>query len=124
MGKANGWRRRSCGAQVSPRTAALPQPLDVLRDGGHLAIAQLFGDEPHHAVRIVRALARAELLQLVEGVLSVLPREPRKLCGDARAVRAVARGARRDAFVQYAAAVDALAELHQLGIGGGARLRL
>ena len=60
----------------------------------------------------------------VRRVLRVLSGEPRKLRRDAGAVRAVARRARRDAFLHDAAAIDLLPELHELGIARARGLRL
>src|SRR6185503_3744229 len=75
-------------------------------------------------VGVVSTLAAAECLQLCDRVFRVLSREPRELRGYARPRRTVTGGAGCHAPRGDTAAIDRLAELDELLIARGARLRL
>src|SRR4026207_2421330 len=84
------------------------QPCDVLGDRLDFPVGHARGDTPHHAVRIVRAPADTERLQLGLDILGKLPGNARGLRGDARAGRAMAAGAGRNSGGRVAATIDFL----------------
>src|SRR5439155_2492254 len=83
-----------------------------------LTIIHVRGDSAHHAVDIVGAFAFPERGELRHDVLGVLAREPRKLCRDPGAGRAVAAGAGGNSMQRVATAPKLLTERGELLVGG------
>src|SRR5208282_5615670 len=71
------------------------QASDIVRQERNLIFCQFVGDIAHHLVRVVRAVAGAEVFQLRRRVAGILPGQAWKLRWQARASRTVTAGAGR-----------------------------